>query len=48
MNWIICYYFDFTSKPLQLNQKKIVIVIALQIKEEKGKVVLMSDIVNVL
>ena len=21
-NWIICYYFTFTAKPLQLNKKK--------------------------
>ena len=32
MNWIICYYFSFTAKPLELNHKKIVI----GRKEEKG------------
>ena len=48
-NWIICYYFTFTAKPLQLNQKKKKCnSTALQIREEKKKVLLMFAKVNVL
>ena len=36
MNWIICYYFNFTSKPLQPNRKNRNST-ALQIREEKRK-----------